>query len=118
MTKHSASYRRGADGRVLVHVALSNSDRCAILDQADYEAVIAKIGLTSWYLNGAKGFQYVRAHEKGGKRFVTISRVILDSPYRAAVKHLDGDRLNLRIDNLYLDFGGGGVQKRRAVSGT
>lgn len=118
MSKHSASYRRGADGRVLVHVALSNSDRCAILDQADYEAVIERIGITSWYLNGTKGFQCVRAHEKGGKQLVTVSRIILDSPHRAAVKHRNGHRLNLRNANLYLDCGCGGVEKRKAVAGT
>lgn len=91
-------------------VHMNNSAQPAIIDVEDYEKVVSILGKRAWLLNGAKGRTYVRSAMKGGN-VVTVARLILGNPWRASVRYLNGNSLDLRKSNLTLSFGGGGVKK-------
>jgi len=97
-------------GRPWMTVALSNSDKVAIIDVADYEKLVPLLGNRKWRLNGDGTYTYVRSKLKN-RTLVTVARLILDNPWRASVRYVNGDPLDLRRSNLTVSYGGGGVMK-------
>lgn len=87
-------------GLPLVRVQLAKAQTYAVLYLHDYERVLAAIGTASWFLNSSgNGYGYVRAKSPASSRNVMIARLILGIE-SGAVRHQDGDSLNLRRDNL------------------
>jgi hypothetical protein len=92
------------DGQPIVLVPLSNGAR-AKLFLRHYER-LQRMGIgPNWFLNGnGKGQFYVRVQvptEIGWGNLAQVARLIMSPSQRgAAVKYRDGDRLNLRSDNL------------------
>ncbi|WP_146205421.1 MULTISPECIES: hypothetical protein [unclassified Azospirillum] len=91
-------------------VPLSNSDEVAIIDVEDYEKLVPLLGSRTWRLNGDGTYTYVRSKLKD-RTMVTVARLILGNPWRASVRYLNGNPLDLRKSNLTLSYGGGGVKK-------
>lgn len=102
-----------AEGRAVVGVKLTNADGRAWLDAGDYEAVVREVGPRAWFINcNSKGRRYVRVRSPHTGRNDTVARIITGRLFRAAVRQLDGDPLNLRQSNLEITFGCGGCPKR------
>jgi hypothetical protein len=115
MTKANTKHRRNAlavlagihrrtlpDGSRIGEIPVTG-DRPAVIDAADLDRLL-DIGLHPvWHLNGANGFRYVRARFSVGHlapNKVQVARAIMEPLPGFIVKHLDGDRLNLRRANL------------------
>lgn len=89
-----------ACGTPLVRVQLAKARACAVLYLTDYGRVLTTIGTASWFLDtNGKGRSYVRAWHPALRRNVMISRLVLGVE-RGAIRHQDGDSLNLRRENL------------------
>jgi len=111
-TYHEILRRIDEDGKSIVGVLLANVSRTCWLYADHYEDIIKQYGLASWMLCSAGEGKpsYVRFKHQG--KLITVSRLILNAPPRTAVRHKDGNTLNLRETNLWLDHGGGGVTKK------
>lgn len=98
-------------GIELVSLKLGNVDQEAVLLRSDFEA-LQKIGLSySWSLTDTG---YVIASERNAKgRQVTVSRCILGAGPGQTVRFRDGDKLNLRRENLVLIEGGSALRRDR-----
>lgn len=95
------------DGSAIVLVPLANHSQPAKLFREDFHRLTAEgLGL-AWTFNEAKGgYRYVRAYAQGVcGDLVTVPRLILGAGAGRRVQYRDGDRLNLRLDNLYLSAG-------------
>ena len=106
--KNGRQPRRLVDtnGDHVAHVPLKGG-AIAILDAADLDHVVALGVTTQWVLNGdGKGFFYVRTKLPGSQNnVVAVARLILDVPDGMVVRYVDGNTLNLRRSNLFLDAG-------------
>jgi hypothetical protein len=95
-----------ADGQQLVHVALANTDRRAIMYAVDYQRLMAAGFSPFWTLASTGGrFQYVLVHARSpsnSPRTLTVARWIAGAGKGQRVGYADGDRLNLRMENLEL----------------
>lgn len=90
---------RGHDDRGLpvVRVPLSGLDAHAIIDTADYDALMARGVSPNWSFDGRivrAGFRPLNTQR--------IARLIMDPPGDHQVRHRDRNALNLRRDNLFL----------------
>ncbi|MEN5081818.1 hypothetical protein ABE438_04980 [Bosea sp. TWI1241] len=84
----------------LVRVQLAKTGDSAVLYLTDYARVLTTIGTASWFLDSnGQGKTYVRAWHPTLRRNVMISRLVLGSE-QGAVRHKDGDSLNLCRENL------------------
>jgi len=103
-----------ADGQQVVHVALANTDQRATLYVEDYQRWLAAGFSPFWSFASTGGrFQYVLANTRSpsnSTRTVPVARWIADAGKGQRVSHADGDRLNLRRDNLAVVKGGGGAK--------
>lgn len=101
-----------ADGQQLVHVALANTDQRATLYAEDYQRWLAAGFSPYWSLcDVGYGIQYVLASARtaGNKhRSLTVARWIADAGKGQRVRYADGDRLNLRRENLVFEQGPAG----------
>lgn len=100
-----------ADGQELAHIALTGSTERATMYAEDYRR-IAEIGWsTHWSLVRTAGKnKYVLANVRalaGHRRTITVARLVMAAQRGERVSHIDGDKLNLRRDNLSLRKGGG-----------
>ncbi len=92
------------DGRAIVLVPLATGARAKLF--AHHYERLQRMGIgTNWFLNGnGKGQFYVRAHvpaDIGWGNLAQVARLIACPSKRgASVSYRDGDRLNLRLDNL------------------
>lgn len=90
------------DGSRIGEVPLRGAD-AVTLDEADLDR-IHSLGISmAWFRNGGG---YVRAQAParlGIPNLVTVARIIMGPLPDMVVKYRDGDRLNLRRKNLYLD---------------
>ena len=98
------------DGSRVAHVPLADG-RSATVDAGDLDRLLA-LGLSpTWVLNDAgNGHCYVRTRfptALGNTNNIQVSRAILEPLPGHVVRHLDGNRLNLRHCNL--------VAERRAT---
>ncbi|MDK9726195.1 MAG: HNH endonuclease [Sterolibacteriaceae bacterium MAG5] len=95
------------DGKPIVLVQLGNKPALAKLLRDDFEAMQAAGFTDQWFVNdNGTGNAYVRctgADIRGG--IATVARLIMEPPKGFQVRYRDGDRLNLRRDNLKLQKG-------------
>jgi hypothetical protein len=87
---------RDRDGRAILLVPLANSSHEARILPEDYQALVAQGVSPHWCLNGAVK---VAAWPRNVQR---VARLIMAPHGDVQVRHRDGDRLNLRRDNLVL----------------
>ncbi len=96
--------RRITDGgHEIVRVQLTNCGEVATLDAADWDKLhAAGLCAAPWYLSWGRhrGLLYVRTHPRGGHRVRTLAREVAAAPAGARVRYIDGDRTNLRRENL------------------
>ncbi len=100
-----------ADGQQLVHVALANTDQRATMYADDYRRWLTAGFSRHWSFVSTGGrFRYVLASVRSpsnSKRSLTVARWIAGAGKGEQVRHVDGDRLNLRSENLTLVKGAG-----------
>lgn len=106
-----------AEAKQTIKIYLRNAGRYATLYRADYQRVIAEVGGNVWFVgyNSERAVAYVRTwSDAEPRKMAMIARIVANAPARTAVRYLDGDPLNLRFDNLYVDMtgGSGGCKKR------
>lgn len=93
-------HAKNARGDILVRVHFATGKAPAVLYLHDYERVQAITGNASWFLNSSgNGHHYVRVWHVPTARNVMVARLILDVE-SGNIRHQDGDRLNLRRENL------------------
>lgn len=81
-------------------IPLGNNAGEAIIFTADLLELEAHGVPARWVLNdNGTGTKYVRAHRHDDNT-VTVARIIMRASPRQVVEHIDGNRLNLRRDNL------------------
>jgi len=99
--KRSPVYTQDRDGKAIVLVPLANHAQPAKLFPEDLE-LLSSSGLgMAWTFNPAgNGTPYVRAYANVHGKLVTVARLILGVGRGRRVQYRDGDRLNLRRDNL------------------
>lgn len=101
-------YSQDRDGRNIVLVPLASHPTPAKLLKEDFERLIdAGLGL-AWVFNsnGRGGQHYVKASAPGVRgNLLTISRLIVGAGAGRRVQYRDGNRLNLRSDNLFISEG-------------
>jgi len=101
----------------VVLVTLGNSPKKAQVHRDDLERVKAAGYTGAWFLNGCNGYSYVRTGRSDlVGRLESVARIIAEAKPGQIVKYRDGDRLNLRRDNLYL--GSGRSKARRWTEAT
>lgn len=94
-------------GQRCVRVPLAHSERTALVYAEDFGSLM-EAGLSFfWQLNFNKrdGQAYVKARLKGTQPH-SIARLILGAGRKQEVRYRDGNRLNLRRDNLTIRKGG------------
>ncbi|MFY9291553.1 MAG: hypothetical protein WAP03_12775 [Methylorubrum rhodinum] len=98
----AVQHSRDDDGRAVVGVPLSNRPGLhAWLYTEDHETVVLEYGNASWFVNdNGDGRLYVRLRNTDSHRNVMVSRLVVGDPAVSIVRYRDGDRLNLRRDNL------------------
>lgn len=89
------------DGKAIVLVSLANHDRPAKLLAEDFAAIV-EAGYTDQWTFNSNGIRhaYVRCYAATRGRLATVARLIVAPRKGYRVRYIDGDRLNLRGDNL------------------
>lgn len=113
MSKHkqqaAPEFTTDADGNRLVHVALACTHERATLYAEDYERVIADGFSPYWAIASTGGRQrYVLVQARSPSnvgRSLTVARLVAQAGKGQRVGYSDGDRLNLRRENLVLTKG-------------
>ncbi len=108
-----------ADGTPVVRVPLAKERGVAVLHAEDFDELM-RFGITArWYWNVASpGFAYVRCKPPRNLNcgtLLSVSRLIMEALPGMCVRYRDGDRLNLRRDNLYLAEDGRARGRERSV---
>jgi hypothetical protein len=105
------------DGQPIVVIPLASGGTAKIL-QADWQNWIDDGRSTYLTLNdNGTGCAYVRCpHPTASGSLVTVARVLMGARRGQNVKYRDGDRTNLRRDNLYL-VGGPAKRHDAAIRG-
>lgn len=96
------------DDEPVVKVEMTNRpDAFAIIGRRDHEALLAAGWSNRWFLNtNGRGNEYVRVSERDHLGHLeTVARLIMKPPRGCVVGYHDGDRRNLRRENLYLKLG-------------
>lgn len=95
------------DGAAIVRVPLATGET-AVVDAADFDRLMQH-GITgNWTLNWnwSRHGAYVRcAHRNASGNLFTVVRLIMEAPAGTWVRYHDGNHLNLRRSNLYLETG-------------
>jgi hypothetical protein len=96
------------NGQRCVRVPLANAAGEAVTYWETYWELIDSGVSSHWRYNhnrgGQRGDRYVKAYV--GSESQTVARLILKAGRGEVVHYRDGNRLNLRPDNLYLTAGG------------
>lgn len=94
-------------GKRIALVPLTRSGRPAVIFEEDYDMLVAMGVSPLWHHNSnGKGLSYVRARIPYQERTLfTVARLVLGVGKRKVVKHRNGDRLDLRRPNLYVEAG-------------
>ncbi|MHB1058063.1 MAG: hypothetical protein ACYC0F_09300 [Rhodanobacter sp.] len=104
-------YTTDADGQQLVHIALANTDQRATLYAEDFQRLMDAGWPPYWSLTNTGGrFDYVLAYARSPMnrpRSITLARLIAQAAKGQRITYADGDRTNLRRDNLLIVKGGG-----------
>lgn len=95
------------DGEAVVLVPLANHPEPAKLLQADFNRLMELGYSDQWTYNPAgTGHPYVRcSNSRVAGANETVARVILEPGRGHVVRYRDGNRLNLRFENLYVHRG-------------
>lgn len=94
------TYAKDRDGKDIVLVPLANHSEPAKLLKDDFERLTSMGLTTSWtFNNDGKGHSYVRTHAPGSN-LITVARAVADVGRGRCIHYRDGNRLNLRRDNL------------------
>lgn len=104
-------YTTDADGQELAYIALANTDRRATLYAEDFQRLRDAGWSPHWSLTNTGGrFAYVLAHARNTMnrpRSITLARLVAQAAKGQRITYADGDRTNLRRDNLLIVKGGG-----------
>lgn len=94
------------DGKAITLVPLASGGTAKVFTEDFYRLTAAGFS-DQWTANDAgNGYSYVRCARNGATgRLVTVPRLIMAPPRGYVVRYLDGDRTNLRRDNLCLEKG-------------
>lgn len=105
-------YTTDQDGQRLAHVELANTDHRATLYAEDYQRLIAAGFSSCWSLTDVgRGLRYVLCSARTltpgrkGRRSMTVARLVAEAGRGQQVRYLDGNRLNLRRENLAFEQG-------------
>lgn len=102
-------YTIDPQGNRLVHLPLANTSERATLYAEDYERMVADGYSARWAIASTGGhhkYVLVNARSPGnGKRSLTVARLVAQAGRGQIVGYADGDRLNLRRDNLRVHEG-------------
>jgi hypothetical protein len=97
-------------GKPITLVPLAGSPDPAALFPEDFDAIKAAGFSDQWFLDSdGKGHGYVRVWRGGTApkaKNIAVARLIMQPESGEKVCYLDGNRLNLRRDNLTLERGG------------
>lgn len=106
-----------ADGAAVVLVPLANYPQPAKLLAEDFERLMLAGISHMWTLNiGKGGHGYVRLNShRAGKNLISVARLVMAPRAGQQVRYRDGDRLNLRRDNLYVTDANGLAFAREAA---
>ncbi|MBA2077048.1 hypothetical protein [Rhodanobacter sp. PCA2] len=108
------TYTTDADGQRLAHVAMANTDQRATLYAEDLDRLLVAGWSQHWsWCKTNPRFRYVLAYARtpaGKQRSITIARLIAGAGKGQVVEYIDGDRSNLRRDNLRIVRGSGRTQ--------
>ena len=109
----SPIYSQDRDGEAIVLVPLANHPESAKLLKADFLRLEERrLGMAWTFNSNGQGSQYVRASVPGVRgKLLTVARLIVGAGGSRCVRYRDGNRLNLRADNLFVSEG---YAKRRA----
>jgi|GEM_PF-3228268 len=111
MQQPAPTFTIDSEGRELAHVALANTDQRAVLYAEDYHRILDAGWSRYWsHTNTGGRFRQVlvnAAGPQGRPRSLTVARLVAEAPKGYRVEYIDGDRCNLRRDNLRLVKGGG-----------
>ena len=105
MQQAPTTFTTDADGQRLAHVALANTNQRATLYAEDLDRLLAA-GWSPYShcyeTNGRHRYVLVRAYTPDGKRgrTMTVARLVADAGKQQRVVYIDGDRANLRRENL------------------
>jgi hypothetical protein len=114
MQQAQPKFTTDADGKQLAHVALANTQQRATLYAEDYKQLMEQGWSPYWSLTNTGGrFEYVLSHAHGStgtRRTITLARLIAQAAKKQQVKYADGDRTNLRRDNLLIVRGSGSAK--------
>ena len=96
-------------GKTITLVPLAGSPEPARLFAEDFAAIKAAGVSDQWFLDSdGKGLAYVRARRRdpaSNAHNIAVARLIMQPERGEKVCYLDGNRLNLRRDNLTLERG-------------
>jgi len=101
MTK-PAVMRDTIDGRQVAFVPLGDG-RFAVVDAVDFDQLVAAGVSANWHIGvDDRGADHVRIRSAKPERFpvVSVARLITGAGPRERITFRDGDRLNLRRENL------------------
>lgn len=114
MQQAPTTFTTDAHGQRLAHVAMANTDQRATLYAEDLEHLLAAGFSAHWcWARTNPRFRYVLACARtpaGKRRSITIARLIAGAGKGRVVEYIDGDRSNLRRDNLRIVRGSGRTQ--------
>ena len=114
MQQAQPEFTTDADGQELAHVALANTQQRATLYAEDYKQLMDDGWSPYWSLTNTGGrFEYVLIHAHGPtgrRRTITLARLIAQAAKKQQVTYADGDRTNLRRDNLLIVRDGGSAK--------
>ena len=89
------------DGQNIVLMPLRNSERPAKLLLVDWNALAERGVSTKWHCAGIEQ-RYVYCDARGADDAAIVARLIVEAGPGDQVNYGDGDRLNLRRDNLWI----------------
>jgi hypothetical protein len=99
---------RTTDGLVLVR--LRHNDEQAVIDAADFDALMAK-GVSSDWIRSPSSYMKVAVRLDGEANTTPLARIIIQASEGTVVKYIDGNFLNLRRSNLLLSTMGEKLSK-------
>lgn len=109
----ATTFTTDSNGQRLAHVALAGTNQRATLYTEDLERILADGWSPFWSFTitdkTAPRRKYVLVHgynAKGRHRSITVARLVAEVSKGQRVKYADGDRLNLRRENLLMKKGG------------
>lgn len=105
MAKREYKTQKISPGEIVVTVPLGKDAKhgeCT-LDKSDMDKLLAMGISTNWTLNNGN----VTASGKSSNNHVLVARAITGASFGERVRYIDGNKLNLRRDNLELASGKG-----------